>query len=89
MFRTVFSTAFAVTATALILMATFSQPADARRAGCAYVARDVNNVIVSIGTAKAAKRKWACNRARRRCDRARSRTKLNRGRLPISGCSKL
>lgn len=88
MSKSVFSTVLAATATALILTS-ISQPADAGRAGCAYVAHDANGSIVSIGTAKAAKKKWACNRARKKCNRARSRTKLNRARLPISACTRL
>jgi len=88
MHKIIFSAALAATATALILTS-FSQPADARRAGCAYAAHDAQGNMVSLGTGKAAKLKWACNRARRKCNRARSNTNVNRARRPISACTRI
>lgn len=88
MLKPLFSIAFAATSAAVILTSV-SPPAEAGLAGCAYAAYDANGDIVSIGTAKAAKKKWACNQARRKCNRARDRTKVNRARLPISACTRL
>lgn len=57
---------------------TMSQPAEAR-ASCSFIAVSKGR-IVADGFAKAIKKKWACNRAQRRCNRERNR-KIRRGVL--------
>ena len=78
-----------IAATSAVILTSFSQTAEARRPGCAYAAYDAQGNIVSLGTAKAAKKKWACNRARRQCNRARNNTTVNRARRPISACTRM
>lgn len=53
-----------IVATSVIM----SGPAEARPY-CLYIARDPLGNIMADGHAWAAKRSWACNRARRRCNR--------------------
>lgn len=62
-------------ASLLIANVMMSQPA-AARPGCSYIASDAaTGRPIAIGTAWALKRSWACNRARRRCNRELNRKK--------------
>ena len=62
-------------------------PAQARRE-CYFVAKDpATGKKIADGYATAIKKKWACNRAERRCERELKRKKrkgLNRGALGAS-----
>ena len=62
-----------------------SQPVEARSA-CMYVARDLGGRIIADGDAWAAKKSWACNRARRRCSRELNRKRRQGKRSTRDGC---
>lgn len=69
----------AVVAAGFIFSAT--GPAEARKS-CVFMAHnDANGHMIADGWAKAIKTKWACNRARRRCNRELNR-KRRRGEVP-------
>jgi len=56
--------------------------AEAGRKRCVYMAHhDADGRMIADGWAKAYKRSWACNRARRRCNRELER-KRQRGEVP-------
>lgn len=61
-----------------------SQPAEAR-SSCYYVARDPHGNRMASGHATASRRSWACNRARRRCNRELDR-KRRQGRAGRGSC---
>lgn len=71
---------------ALMLAAGFfaiamAEPAYARKR-CVYMAHDpFTGRMIADGWAKAIKKSWACNRARRRCNRELER-KRRRGHVP-------
>jgi len=64
-----------------------SQPVEARPA-CMYIARDPGGNIMADGNAWAAKKKWACNRARRRCNRELER-KRRHGKAGRGSCNRV
>jgi hypothetical protein len=68
----------------LALLGVNASPAEARPV-CYYIAHDpATGRMIADGNAWAAKKSWACNRARRRCNRELDRKKrqgLNRGAL--------
>jgi hypothetical protein len=64
-----------------------SQPAEARPA-CYYIARDPLGNIMADGHAWAAKKKWACNRAERRCKRELER-KRRHGKAGRGSCQRV
>ena len=57
------------TATILGAGLTMSQPA-AARAHCEFAAFDARGKVIARGHGSAVKMSWACNRARRQCNRA-------------------
>lgn len=63
------------------------QPAEARPY-CYYVARDPGGKIMADGYAWAAKQSWACNRARRRCNRELER-KRRHGKAGRGSCVRI
>ncbi len=67
------------------LLTMLAVPAHAHQSACVFTAREpFSGKIVAEGSAFAAKQKWACNRAERRCKRELKRKKrkgLNRGEL--------
>lgn len=64
-----------------------SQPA-AARPYCEYRAYDPGGKLMADGRAWAAKTKWACNRARRRCNRELER-KRRHGKAGRGGCVRM
>lgn len=64
-----------------------SQPAEARPS-CMYIARDPAGNIMADGDAWAMKKKWACNRARRRCNRELER-KRRHGKAGRGSCQRV
>ena len=70
--------------TASLLM---SQPVEARPA-CMYIARDPSGKTMADGHAWAAKKSWACNRAKRRCNRELNR-KRRQGKAGRGSCKKV
>lgn len=64
-----------------------SQPVEARPA-CMYIARDFSGKIMADGDAWAAKKSWACNRARRRCNRELER-KRRHGKAGRGSCERV
>jgi len=66
---------------------TASQPAEARPA-CMYIARDAAGNFMAQGNAWAMKKSWACNRARRRCNRELER-KRRHGKAGRGQCVRI
>ena len=64
-----------------------SQPAEARPA-CLYYAIDASGKVMADGHAWAAKKKWACNRAERRCKRELER-KRRQGKAGRGSCKRV
>jgi hypothetical protein len=60
-----------------------SEPAEAKRKRCYFIARDSQGNIMADGAARGIKMKWACNKAERRCkwelERKRRHGKAGRG----------
>jgi hypothetical protein len=70
----------ATAALGVMLMPALSTPA--RAAGCYYKAVNLEGRVLDIrGVGHAAKLEWACNRARRECNRRLERA-YRRGELP-------
>ena len=64
-----------------------SQPA-AARPFCSYIAHDPFGKVMATGNAWAMKKSWACNRARRRCNRELER-KRRHGKAGRGSCRKV
>lgn len=71
-------------ATILAASVMMTQPAVARPY-CYYIAHDPGGKVMADGYAWAAKQSWACNRARRRCNRELER-KRRHGKAGRGSC---